>query len=173
MKIKSIIIVMILLLPIDFAVSQNQLSYGVIGSGGGKVSGAANILAQTLGEPIVGKAASSTNISSIGFWSVYQQDVLTSVNDEEQIPVEYKLEQNYPNPFNPTTTIKFAVAEKSRVIIKIYNITGEEITTLVNEEKDKGWYEVKFNSTGLSSGIYLYRMQAGNYVSIKKMMLLK
>lgn len=173
MKIKSIIIVMILLLPTDFGLSQNQLSYGVIGSGGGKVSGAANILEFTLGEPLVGKAASSTNISAIGFWNVYRQEMLTSVENEEPLPLHYKLEQNYPNPFNPSTIIKFAVPERSIVIIKVYNITGEEVMTLINEEKDRGWHEIKFNSNGLSSGIYFCRMQAGNYVSIKKMMLLK
>ncbi|WP_348344414.1 T9SS type A sorting domain-containing protein, partial [Ignavibacterium sp.] len=71
------------------------------------------------------------------------------------------------------TIIKYAVPERSMVSIKVYNIAGEEVITVVNEEKDIGWYEVKLYSTGLSSGIYLCRMQAGNYISIKKMMLLK
>ncbi|MFN3872516.1 MAG: T9SS type A sorting domain-containing protein [Ignavibacterium sp.] len=174
-KIETIIklIFMIVILPLQIISAQHQMPYGVTSGGGGKVSSTNNIISFTLGESTVGKCSNASGIGMMGFWSVYQQDVLTSVDDEGQIPVEYKLEQNYPNPFNPTTTIKFAVAEKSRVIIKIYNITGEEITTLVNEEKDRGWYEIKFNSNGLSSGIYLCRMQAGNYVSIKKMMLLK
>jgi uncharacterized repeat protein (TIGR01451 family) len=89
------------------------------------------------------------------------------------LPDNYSLAQNYPNPFNPSTTIMYSVPERSVVTIKIYNVLGEEITTLVNEEKERGWYEIKFNSNGLASGIYVCRMQAGNYVSIKKMMLLK
>lgn len=174
-KIETIIklMFMIVILPLQIIFAQHQMPYGVTSGGGGKISSTNNIISFTLGESTVGKSSNASGIGMMGFWSVYQQDVLTSVDDEGQVPVEYKLEQNYPNPFNPATTIKFAVAEKSRVIIKIYNITGEEITTLINEEKDRGWYEVKFNSGGLSSGIYLCRMQAGNYVSIKKMMMLK
>lgn len=173
MKIMNLLTVMMLLLPPEFIFSQNQIDYGIIGSGGGKVSGTNNIMNFTLGEPVVGKVAGSTNIATIGFWNLYQQDVLTSVEDEDVLPTQYKLEQNYPNPFNPSTIIKYAVPERSNVSIKVYNIAGEEVVTLVNEEKDRGWYEVKFYSTGLSSGIYLCRMQAANYVSIKKMMLLK
>lgn len=166
-------IFLLLILSPQIMLSQNQMPYGVAGSGGGKLSSSANILEFTIGESVVGKCSNPTNLGVMGFWSVYQQDVLTSVEEEELLPVQYKLEQNYPNPFNPVTTIKFAVAERSRVIIKVYNIAGEEIVTLVNEEKDRGWYEVKFGANGISSGIYLCRMQAGNYVTIKKMMLLK
>lgn len=174
-KIETIVkmIIMIAVLPLQIIFAQHQIPYYIIGGGGGMVSSTNNIISFTLGESTAGKCSNASNIGTMGFWSVYQQDVLTSVDNEEQIPVEYKLEQNYPNPFNPTTTIKFAVAEKAGVLIKIYNITGEEISTLVNEEKDRGWYETKFNAGSLSSGIYFCRMQAGNYVSIKKMMLLK
>lgn len=167
------IILMMILFTAEMLLSQNQIPYGVIGSGAGKVSGTTNIINFTIGEAFVGKVSNSGNITSMGFWNIYQQDVLTSVEGEETLPIEYKLEQNYPNPFNPSTIIKYAVAERSYVVINIYNIAGEEIVTLVNEEKDRGWYEIKFNSNGLASGIYLCRMQAGNYVSIKKMMLLK
>lgn len=172
MKINKIIL-MILLLASGIILSQNQIPYGVISTGAGKVSGTTNIINFTIGEAFIGKTSSSNNIASMGFWNIYQQDVLTSVEGEETLPIEYKLEQNYPNPFNPSTIIKYAVAERSYVVINIYNIAGEEIVTLVNEEKDRGWYEIKFNPNGLASGIYLCRMQAGNYVSIKKMMLLK
>jgi hypothetical protein len=168
----KVIMIMLILSP-QIIFSQNHMPYGVTGSGGGKLSSSTNILEFTIGESVVGKCSNPTNLGVMGFWSVYQQDVLTSVEEEDLLPVQYKLEQNYPNPFNPVTTIKYAVAERSRVIIKVYNIAGEEIVTLVNEEKDRGWYEVKFRAEEISSGIYLCRMQAGNYVSIKKMMLLK
>lgn len=173
MKLKNLIMIMMLLPPIELTFSQHQINYVVFGSGGGKVSGTTNIVAFTLGEPVIGKIASTTNISAIGFWNIYHQDVIISVEGEEVLPMHYKLEQNYPNPFNPSTIIKFAVPERSRVMIKVYKITGEELATLVNEEKERGWYEVKFNLPRLSSGIYFYRMQAENFVSIKKMVLLK
>jgi len=83
------------------------------------------------------------------------------------------LVQNYPNPFNPTTTIKYQIPELSLVTIKVYDVLGNEIATLVNQEKPIGSYEVKFNAIGIPSGIYFYRIQAGSFVETKKMLLLK
>ena len=88
-------------------------------------------------------------------------------------PLAYSLSQNYPNPFNPSTTIDYNLPEDSRVIIKIYNILGEEVTTLVNETEKEGKYSVTFNGDGYSSGIYIYEMRAGNFISRSKMMLIK
>jgi len=85
----------------------------------------------------------------------------------------FKLNQNYPNPFNPNTEIKYSIPSKSMVTLKIYNILGKEIETLVNETKDAGEYSINFNSKNLTSGIYFYRITAGRYSAIKKMMLLK
>jgi hypothetical protein len=85
----------------------------------------------------------------------------------------YLLEQCYPNPFKPTTTIKYSIPEMSKVILKLYNLLGEEVATLVNEEKVAGYYTVEFNASSLSSGVYFYRIQAGDFVQIKKMMLMK
>ncbi|MGE5847848.1 MAG: T9SS type A sorting domain-containing protein [Ignavibacteria bacterium] len=98
--------------------------------------------------------------------------VLTSVG-EERYSITYLLDQNYPNPFNPTTTINYQIPEAGWVMIKIYDVLGREIRTLVNEEKKSGRYQVKFNAADLASGIYLYKMQAGNFVSIKKLILMK
>ena len=89
------------------------------------------------------------------------------------IPKEFVLYQNYPNPFNPSTTIKYQIPELSFVTIKVYDVLGNEITTLVNEEKSIGSYEVEFNATNLPSGIYFYKIQAGSFVETKKMTLLK
>lgn len=100
-------------------------------------------------------------------------DMVTSVSDHFTNYANYLLEQNYPNPFNPSTTISYEIPERSFVTIKIYNVLGNEIVTLVNEEKLKGSYEIEFNGTGLPSGIYFYRLHAGNFVRTKKMVLLK
>ncbi len=96
----------------------------------------------------------------------------TSV-ENELTPVAFSLEQNYPNPFNPATMIKFNIPEATNVSLKIYDVLGNEIATLLNEEKNKGSYEVNFNATNLSSGIYFYKLEAGNFVQTRKMILMK
>jgi hypothetical protein len=86
---------------------------------------------------------------------------------------DYNIEQNYPNPFNPVTTIRYQLPKESNVVIKIFDILGNEIYTLVNEEKPTGIYEVSFNASNLSSGVYFYRINAGDFNSTKKMILIK
>jgi hypothetical protein len=88
-------------------------------------------------------------------------------------PAVYALEQNYPNPFNPSTTIKYSIAEDGYVKLSVYNMLGEEVTTIVNNLQKAGRYEVNFNASGLSSGVYVYRIEAGNYTASKKLMLMK
>ena len=91
----------------------------------------------------------------------------------ELIPSQYALSQNYPNPFNPSTTIEYQIPELSFVAIKVFDVIGNEITILLNEEKPAGSYEVKFNAEGLSSGIYFYQLRAGDFVKTKKMILIR
>jgi photosystem II stability/assembly factor-like uncharacterized protein len=88
-------------------------------------------------------------------------------------PVKFALSQNYPNPFNPATSIKYSLAAKSKVELKVYNILGKEVALLVNETQDAGNYEVQFNAEKLSSGIYIYELNAGAFSAKKKMMLVK
>jgi hypothetical protein len=99
-------------------------------------------------------------------------DGIVGVEDEITLLTEFSLEQNYPNPFNPSTTLRYSIPLQSKVIIKVYDILGKEIETLVNEEKAIGTYEVEFNAGKLSSGIYFYQMEAENYTQTKKMLLL-
>jgi hypothetical protein len=89
------------------------------------------------------------------------------------VPKEFKLEQNYPNPFNPTTRIQYQVSSISSVTLKVYDILGSEVATLVNEEQQPGYYEVQFNGSSLASGMYIYRLSAGDFVSVKKMVMVK
>ena len=98
------------------------------------------------------------------------------INNEEKeqiIPKEYSLYQNYPNPFNPTTTIKFDIPKDGLITLEIYDILGRRITTLVNENRSAGSYEQVFNASSLASGVYVYKLQAGDFVTSKKMILLK
>jgi len=101
----------------------------------------------------------------------YGNPVLVEI--DPTIPNEFTLHQNYPNPFNPTTKIRYSVPHSSNVVIKVFDILGNEIEMLVNEEKSIGSYEVEFYGTGIVSGIYFYRLQAGSFVETKKMILLK
>ena len=94
-------------------------------------------------------------------------------NSNADLPKTFALFANYPNPFNPTTTIKYSVSKESFVTIKVYDIVGKEIATLVSDRKSAGNYSVNFNAGNLPSGVYLYRMQAGSFVSAKKSILLK
>jgi len=99
---------------------------------------------------------------------------IVGVEDQgENNPEEFALHQNYPNPFNPSTKIKYSVPQSSSVVIKVFDILGNEIETLVNEEKTIGTYEITWYAEDLPSGIYFYRLQAGSFVETKKMVLMK
>lgn len=98
---------------------------------------------------------------------------ITSIKNRGNLPDNFYLSQNYPNPFNPSTTIEFKIPESGFVTLKIYDILGREVKTLVNEEKTPGSYKVSFNASIFASGVYFYRLTSGSYTSIKKMVLLK
>ncbi len=100
-------------------------------------------------------------------------DLLSKPRMKDGLPTEFGLLQNYPNPFNPATTIKFCIPEEVNVVLKIYNSLGQVIETLVNERMQPGYYTVKLDGSKLSSGIYIYKIQAGSYTSVKKIMLVK
>jgi len=103
----------------------------------------------------------------------YQPAPTGIVSNGNTIPIKYSLEQNYPNPFNPSTQISFAIAKEGLVRISIYDILGREVKVLLNEVKTPGFYAVDFDGTNLSSGLYFYRMESGNFVDTKKMTLIK
>jgi hypothetical protein len=98
---------------------------------------------------------------------------IAGIEDENTTPVEYRLNQNYPNPFNPTTDISFSLAKSSFVILEVYNSLGQKVAVLINNKMNPGSYKVKFNASNLSSGIYYYKIQAGDFQSVKKMLLLQ
>lgn len=85
----------------------------------------------------------------------------------------YALDQNFPNPFNPTTIIKYQIPNAGNVLLKVYDILGSELATLVDEQKIEGRYEVNFDASNLASGVYIYRLSVNDFVNVKKMILLK
>ncbi|MEJ2618176.1 MAG: T9SS type A sorting domain-containing protein, partial [Ignavibacteriaceae bacterium] len=116
-------------------------------------------------------------LKQIDFNGTYKySDVVKAAS---MVPKSFSLSQNYPNPFNPTTVINYDLPVASKVVLKVYDILGNEVATLVNKEEAAGSYQIVFNSVNtannkqLSSGVYFYRITAGNFTSIKKMMLLK
>ncbi len=111
-------------------------------------------------------------------WTNYNpnnKDYSTSVKNigTAQMPVAYSLEQNYPNPFNPSTTIKYALPVSGNVTLKVYNLIGQEVASLVSEFQREGSYDVRFDASKLSSGVYFYSLSAGNFTQVKKMMFVK
>jgi len=107
------------------------------------------------------------------YQSNFNDNILPVEEENNLIVDEFKLFQNYPNPFNPSTRIQYAVSSLQFVSLKVYDVLGNEITTLVNEEKSAGSYEVEFNATSLPSGVYFYQLNAGSFIKTKKMILLK
>ena len=100
---------------------------------------------------------------------------VTAANDKNNpsLPTAYELKQNYPNPFNPSTDITFTLTKQEEVSLVVYNIIGQEVARLVSGQMSAGSHIVKFNASKLTSGVYLYRLKAGNFVAVKKMLLLK
>ncbi|MDP3682592.1 MAG: T9SS type A sorting domain-containing protein [Ignavibacteria bacterium] len=119
------------------------------------------------------------NVTDLGgVWSVGDSSIATGtvgVESEEAstVPNTFFVKQNYPNPFNPSTNIVFGIPKASQVSLKIFNMLGQEVATILSEYKDAGTYRIPFNASRLSSGVYLYRVEAGTFVEVKRMMLIK
>ena len=114
-----------------------------------------------------------TGLDGFSMWTLGSSSLPLPVEDEIEIPTEFALYQNYPNPFNPSTKIRYQLPQESKVIIKLYDILGAEVITLLNEKKEAGVYEVDFNAANLPSGTYIYRIVADGFIETKKMVLLK
>ena len=104
---------------------------------------------------------------------IIEPDSIGTGLEDENIKLDYKLEQNYPNPFNPSTVISFTLPKAGLTKLSVFNILGQEVAVLENKEILSGTYEYKFDASNLTSGIYFYKLQSNNYISIKKMMLIK
>jgi hypothetical protein len=124
---------------------------------------------------IITAKVNGTNITATAKIKVGNLSTSIESIEEKEIPAEYYLYQNYPNPFNPETTIKYDLPRQEYVTLKIYDILGREVITLVNKEQSAGKYEVIFNTSKyyLASGIYICRLNAGNFSEVRKMLLLK
>jgi hypothetical protein len=120
---------------------------------------------------IIAWSALSDSFATIDYTSI---STAVNISDHEmKVPRLFMLKQNYPNPFNPSTTIRYELPQKSRVVLKILNILGQEVVTLVDEVKQPDRYSVQWNAGNAATGVYFYRIQAGEFVETKKLVLLK
>ncbi len=119
-----------------------------------------------------GRTITKPIVAPDGYYKFIIENSVTGIADE-YLPEEFYLSQNYPNPFNPSTKIQFWISDFGFVNLKVYDILGKEIATLVNEEKQAGNYSVEFNAAELPSGVYFYQLKADSFVETRKMLLLK
>ncbi|MCW9095377.1 MAG: T9SS type A sorting domain-containing protein [Ignavibacteriaceae bacterium] len=115
-------------------------------------------------------ACYASNLPQLRWW---ENNSTVGVEEFNSLPLHFKLLQNYPNPFNPVTNIKYEIPDFSFVAIKVYDILGNEIVTMVNEEKAPGNYGIVFNANGLSSGVYFFKINSDHFSDTKKMILMK
>jgi hypothetical protein len=108
-----------------------------------------------------------------GIWRRPLSEMVTGVENKTDLPEHYSIDQNYPNPFNPTTTIRYSLPHTSFVTLSVYNTLGQRVAQLVNEQQQAGYHEAVFRGDGLASGVYFYRLDAGSFTSVKKLILLK
>jgi len=108
-----------------------------------------------------------------GQFSTEASNSITGLEEGKAIPTAFKLYQNYPNPFNPSATIKFDVAKEELIVLKVYNIIGQEVITLANRKMQPGSYETTWKASNAPTGLYMVRMTAGSYTSVMKMLLVK
>lgn len=165
----------------SFVVLNNKM-YNTSGATGlwetdGTDAGTKNIITGYTGIPFVFKNtiffSKTEQATGIELW--YYNPGLTSVDERNtnQLPSAYTLQQNYPNPFNPATKINYQLSTNSFVTLKVYDMLGKELTTLVNGEQQIGTYSVNFDASHLSSGVYFYTLKAGSFIQTKKMILLR
>ena len=167
---KKFLLFIVIVVCFQFTYAQ-QIKNSVFSNGAAVSNNPDFIVSSNLGQQFIGLSVNSDFIVASGFY--YGALLIVSVEDEGEVPLEFKLEQNYPNPFNPTTSIKFSVKQREQVVLKVYDIIGNEIATLINQPMDAGSYSLTFDASSLASGVYIYRINAGSFVSTKKMMLLK
>jgi hypothetical protein len=164
-------LLLILMLSAQIAVAQIQMTNSVIGSGAGGGSGINNSVTGTVGQTAIGVVSGPDWFHEIGFWTTSL--VPTDVTDQDILPATFWLGQNHPNPFNPRTTIQYNVPKAGNVRMQLYDIQGRLVRTLMNRDHEPGYFEFNLDGRDLSSGVYFYSIEAGNYHDTKKLVLLK
>ena len=162
------------LTPMELLSQNLRVAWSIFRPGHVRANSSRFLVDGTIGEPFMGSSQSQNFFLRIGHF--YSTQIATAVNDWEVngslIPDTYDLSHNYPNPFNPSTTVRYSLPRTAHVTLRIFNTLGQEIATLVDGEKNAGFYQVQWNAA-VPSGIYFYRLQAGEFAETKKMILLR
>jgi Secretion system C-terminal sorting domain len=176
MNIRALVIAGLLLGATSFTARSQTITIArsVIGSGMTPATNGTFSVDGTIGQPVIGPVTQGPFTAYQGFWYTLPQGS-SSVKEGPADAAGFSLDQNYPNPFNPSTTIKYSVAEQTRVTIRVMNLLGQEVhTPLVDEVDQPGTYQIDFtDADNLPSGTYIYRMDAGSFSASKRMVLLK
>lgn len=170
---KSIVFVLVFgLAAANPLAAQIQIARFVLGNGGAPAANSQFRILGTVGQPAIGVGSTQAIIHISGFW--VGLDIVTSVEPiPNSLPTSFRLDQNYPNPFNPATTIQFAVPQTSQVSIKLYDLRGREVATLLDDRLAAGEYKLQLDAGALASGVYFYRMRSQGFVQTRKLTLLK
>lgn len=157
--------------------AQSNINLEVMVAGGGSSSSAKVNLTGSVGQTIAATSSGTEAVAAAGFWpAVYLQGVPTAISPEDPratLPTQYSLDPAYPNPFNPTTTIRYALPRAAKVRLAVYNLLGRRVKVLVSQKQEAGVHQVTFHPSQLASGTYLYRIEAGDFVQVRKMTLIK
>jgi len=173
-RIPTITTILIVFLVLPFCTAaQVEIPRSVMASGGANLGGVSFIISgSTLGQASIGLMTGPTDIEEIGFW--YAGSVLTGTQGSLiLVPGSYWLSQNYPNPFNPQTTFRFSVPRSIHVTIRVFDVLGRTVKTIVDQELTPGCHTAVLDAGGLSSGVYFCRMEAEGFVKTRKLVLLK
>lgn len=170
----KLIMSVLLLLPALLFAQNTAVRWSCFDMGYGRSSAADWEIGSAVGQNVVsGTSTGNTRIISGFLADTLLRGTLVSVSASDMLPEAFTLRQNYPNPFNPSTTIQFAVAHRQLTIVKVYDLLGREVATLVDGVKDPGLHTVMFDASGLASGSYFYRIIAGDNIAVKKMIVLR
>jgi hypothetical protein len=122
---------------------------------------------------MIGEPGITYNMTGARINGIIYGTVLDVQEQTTSFPGKTRLEQNYPNPFNPSTTISYALTTRSHVTLTVFNTLGQQVAARINESQEAGYHDVRFDGSGLASGVYFYRLQAGDFVQAKKFVILR
>jgi hypothetical protein len=176
MNLKTTLLGALLLAALAARSQQPVILTSTFDGGGVSARGSGNTLRGSFGDPLSGAPARSGEVTiQSGLFSFLDLGrYVTSAGPEERsVPLVYFLYQNYPNPFNPSTTIRYALPNKSNVTLTVYNTLGQRVALPQNGEQEAGYHEVQFDGRNMASGVYFYRIHAGDFVETKRLLLVR
>jgi len=168
-------LLILFMIPLIGSSQNSRVDWWVLDMGSASSAAAGAKLQSAVGQNFVGLARQGNTVVTGGFLAdtIFRSVVVSVAENKEDVPLTYGLKQNYPNPFNPTTIIRYQLPLQSYVTLKVFDILGRDVATLLNEVKQPGTYTVQWHASGVASGVYFCRLQAGQFSAMKKMVLLR